>query len=398
MHSTSNESEQIFGGYEGRLLGLLSLATLSGNGAQLLLAPLLPEIINDLGISSTAAGSGLALMWMFTAAFHFPGGRFSDALTRKSLLVPSIGLMLIGLMSILVFVNSLGSLFGIIILGIGAGIYTPVAFAQISDLYVHRRGLALGINTASLNLGAFFGALLAVVSLQFFTWRQAFIPLIISLFLVMSLLHFYNNESYNYSSVDINLKSTIKRIIQTKKIRWALLATVCFGFVWQGILSFYPTFMQAEKGLPIVSSGIMYGGIFLIGTAVTPIAGRIGDSWDYLYVGVVSTIATGLGLFIIITFSSIELLIVGTFILALGLSSFWPVMNTYLLSSFPLKKMGGDYGATRTIFIIAEAAGPLYMGISGDYFTYSFGFSTLLISLILTLAIIIFLISLRSRG
>jgi MFS family permease len=396
MPSTSDNHESIFGGYEGRLLGLISLATLSGNGAQLLLPPLLPEIINDLAISSTAAGIGLSLMWIFTAAFHYPGGRFSDVLTRKSLLIPSIGIMLSGLLSILIFTNSVGFFVGIIILGIGAGIYTPVAFAQLSDLFISQRGLALGINTASLNLGGFFGAIIAVVSLQFFTWRQAFIPLIVTLFLVMTLLHHYNDESYHYSGINLDLKSSIKRLIQTSKIRWALLATVCFGFVWQGILSFYPVFMQAEKGVSVTLSGILFGGIFLIGTVVTPIAGRIGDNWSYLYVGVVSTILTGLGLLFIITFSTFEILILGTFILALGLSSFWPAMNTYLLSAFPIKKMGGDYGATRTIFIIAESAGPLYIGIMGDYYTFNLGFSTFLISLLVTLGIILFLI--RSYG
>jgi MFS family permease len=392
MHSTSDDHESIFGGYEGRLLGLIYLATLSGNGAQLLLPPLLPEIINDLAISSTAAGIGLSLMWIFTAAFHYPGGRFSDVLTRKSLLIPSIGIMLSGLLFISIFTNSIGFFIGIIILGIGAGIYTPVAFAQLSDLYIRRRGLALGINTASLNLGGFFGAIIAVVSLQFFTWRQAFIPLILTLLSVMILLHNYNDGSYSYSVINLDLISSIRRLIQTKKIRWALLATVCFGFVWQGILSFYPVFMQAEKGISVTLSGILFGGIFLIGTVVTPIAGRVGDTWSYLYVGVLSTILTGLGLLLIITFSTFKALILGTFILALGLSSFWPAMNTYLLSSFPMKNMGGDYGATRTIFIIAESAGPLYIGIMGDYSTFNLGFSTLLISLVITLMIILFLI------
>jgi DHA2 family florfenicol/chloramphenicol resistance protein-like MFS transporter len=150
--------------------------------------------------------------------------------------------------------------------------------------------------------------------------------------------------------------------------------------------------MQAQKGMSVTLSGFLFGGIFLIGTVVTPIAGRVGDNWSYLYVGVVSTILTGIGLLLLISFSTFKILIVGTFILSLGLSSFWPAMNTYLLSSFPIKKMGGDYGATRTIFIIAESAGPLYIGIMGDYFTYNFGFSTLIISLLVTLGIILLLI------
>lgn len=64
--------ESIVGGYEGRMLFTLSLATLCSMGARFLLPPLLPAIIDDLAISSTVAGLALSIMWGCTAFLTTP--------------------------------------------------------------------------------------------------------------------------------------------------------------------------------------------------------------------------------------------------------------------------------------------------------------------------------------
>ncbi|MDR9431962.1 MAG: MFS transporter, partial [Natronomonas sp.] len=84
---TVQSRESLIHGYSGRMFVTFTMITLFGSLGRLVLSPLLPTIIADLDITRAAAGVGLTVMWAFTAAAQFPGGRLSDRLSRKTMLV-----------------------------------------------------------------------------------------------------------------------------------------------------------------------------------------------------------------------------------------------------------------------------------------------------------------------
>lgn len=290
--------------------------------------------------------------------------------------------MILGL-GTLVTIPTLAMFFvGITALGIGAGFYTPVAFAQLSDLYVHRRGLAFGINSASLNLGGLLGSLLAIGSLQYLGWRLAFAPIIVLLLLVLALLHHYSSESYVLSQPPLNMHSSVGRLLSTRKLRCSLAVATVFGFAWQAILSFLSTFLHVEKGLSTTVGSVAFGGVFLVGIVTTPLAGRLGDRWTYLRIVVLSTVVTTLGLSVVLLGSSLTAIGTGVFVLSLGLTAFWPAMNAQVMELLPNQSLGGDYGAVRTIFIAAESLGPVFVAYIGDHLDYETGFLAILTILV----------------
>jgi len=89
-HATSTGRERLLTGYRGRLLLLLSVGTTVVMATRLALAPVLPRVIEDLGISPGLAGVALSVMWAMVAVCRYPGGRLADWLSRKTVLAAGL--------------------------------------------------------------------------------------------------------------------------------------------------------------------------------------------------------------------------------------------------------------------------------------------------------------------
>jgi len=163
--TAEREGERLFTGYSGRLFLTVSLGWLFVQLGRQLVPPLLPNIIDDLAISSTRAGFALTMMWGVYALCQYPSGRLSDRLSRKTLLVGGLGLLVVGFSAIGVASSYPAFLVGAGVAGLGAGLYPTAARALVSDLFVDRRGQAFGLHTASGSLGNAAAAGLAVVAL-----------------------------------------------------------------------------------------------------------------------------------------------------------------------------------------------------------------------------------------
>jgi len=184
------KSERLFTGYTGRLFLSVSFGWLMIQLGRQLLPPLLPTIIEDLAITSTQAGFALTLLWGLYALCQYPSGRFSDKLSRKTLLTTGLSLLIVGFLLINNTKAYPSFLIGSAVVGLGAGLYPTAARALVSDLFVDRRGQAFGLHTASGDLGNAVAAGLAVGTLAVAAWQTAFLPVISILIVVLIAVHF----------------------------------------------------------------------------------------------------------------------------------------------------------------------------------------------------------------
>ena len=88
--------ERLLGGYHGRLLLILTLGAALAKFAKLVLPPLLPAIAMDLSITPVLAGGALSLLTLTSAFLQYPGGKLSDRLSRKTVLVVSFIFLITG--------------------------------------------------------------------------------------------------------------------------------------------------------------------------------------------------------------------------------------------------------------------------------------------------------------
>ncbi|MFB6103969.1 MAG: MFS transporter [Halobacteriaceae archaeon] len=374
MSDVGSADESLLSGYEGRLLLAVSVGWLAIQGGRLVLSPMLPEVKADIGMSDTQAGFAFTVIWGLYALLQYPSGRLSDVLSRKLLLVAGLGLVSVGFLVLGTAPGYLVFLGGAAIVGVGAGLYPTAARALVSDLFVERRGQAFGLHTASGDLGGVSAAGLAAVVLAVAVWRMVYLPIVIAVLLVALALHVWHREEYAVGRADLAVRATAHRLVGTPAVRRLLIAYALYAFVWQAATGFLPTYLEQGKHLPSSVATASFALLFGVGVVVKPVAGSLSDRIPR---AVLAPTVSGIGALALVTVvfaDSSGTVLLATTVFAAGLMAFPPVMQAYLMDTFPAASAGGDLGATRSVYIGLGSFGTTYVGGVADLLSYRVAF------------------------
>jgi predicted MFS family arabinose efflux permease len=368
------EPESLVRGYSGRIFVVVTLGGIAVKVGKHALSPLLPEIISTLSITPFQAGTALTIMSLVFAVAQYPSGRLSDHLSRKTVLVTSLGVVFVGLVVLHQTVNYLMFVMGTAIVGLGRGLYPTAARALLSELFVERRGRAFGVNMASSDVSGGVAAGLAVVVLAVATWHAAFLPVLGVVFLSLLLLHRWSRESLVLQPVSFNFRETGRRIFRTAQIRRILVAYALFIFTIRGVLGFLPTFLRADYGLSAGVASAAFATLFGVGLVTKPIAGDLSDRLPRPIVGASVLFLGAVGMGLLVVTPSLPVIFGSIVIYAVGQKSFGPVMQAHLMDVFPDESMGGDLGAIRTVYMVFGSFGPAYVGFVASRMSYTMAF------------------------
>jgi MFS family permease len=391
------ERERLLTGYSGRLLLAVSLGWAAIQAGRLVLSPLLPAVMGDLAITEFQSGLAFTLLWGLYAVCQYPSGRLSDNLTRKSLLVAGLSLVVAGFAVLASAPDYPLFLVGAAIVGTGAGLYPTPARALVSDLFVERRGQAFGLHTASGDVGGAVAAGLAVAALVVAGWRSAYAPIIAVLAGVALALHLWGREEYVRPETDreavvaglSDARETVGRLWKNARMRWLLLAYALYAFTWQSAAGFLPTFLQASKGFPAGLASGGFAALFLVGATVKPLAGSLGDRFPRAGVAAGALVLAAAALAGLLVASGTIAVGIAVVVFAGGLMAYPPVMQALLMDTFPDGSMGGDLGATRTVYIGLGSLGPSYVGFVAGRVSYAAAFAGLLGCLFVSAGIVV---------
>lgn len=372
-------SDGLLGGYANRLFVVVSLGAMVGQTGRVAISPLLPTIIDELAITPFIAGVALSIMWGLGALSQYFGGRFADRLSHKTVLAGAIGLLSLGFATLAV-TNALPLfVLGTAVLGIGIGLYNTAGYAQMADLFTDRRGTAFGGLSASMDLGAALASGLATAVLAVAIWQAAFVPLVVGMLLVLLAIHRLSDEPYVIAVPSLNVRETAGRILGHPPVRLALLGLAGFAFVWQGLASFLPTYLQLERGIAPAPANAAFTGLFVVGIVARPLIGDLGDRMGHVTVATAVPLLTGAGLVLVLVAPSFPVIVAGILLLGGGLSAFFVLVQTDVMNRFPRGSMGGDFGATRTAFVGLGSLGPAYVGFAAERIGYAGAFAGLLV-------------------
>ncbi|WP_419181130.1 MFS transporter [Haloarcula litorea] len=371
------------------MLATLSVAWATLQFGRFLLPPLLPAIIADLGMTTLTAGVALGGLQAVYALTQFPSGRLSDRFTRPSLVVP--GLVALAGAFLLLSAATTMWLFvaATVLVGVGKGLFAVPSRAQLSDLFVEKRGRALGLYAAGTDLGGLFaavggvvvtgsGALLALPGVDLrppaLGWRDPFAPVAVVLALVAVAYVAWNRDPYRLGRTDVELVATLRRLATTRAQRDALVAFALFYFVVGAWVNFLPTYLTRAKGFSEPVAAGLFAVVFVVGLVVKPVAGLASDRVPRRAVAGAGLLFGVGALAGVVLAASVALVAAAIAVYAVGYKTVFPVADALLLDAAPDENVGGDLGAARAVFIGVGALGPVYMGLLADLASFEVAF------------------------
>lgn len=352
-----------------------------------LLPPLLPRITETLGFSPGGIGLALTVFGLIYALVQYPSGFYSDALSRATLLVPGFVVLIASFVVIGFAVTAAIFVVGLVLLGIGKGLFASPSRALVGELFTSRRGRALGMYSAGTDLGGLAAAGLAVLVLATATWRWAFVPVVAILALVTLLFVVWNREGYELARIDLTPGETMGRIVGTSAQRDLVVAFAIFYFFVGGLTNFFPTLL-VDAGFSESLAGASFALLFGVGLVTKPTAGDISDRFPRLLVSAVGLVVSIVGLAVIMVAPSIAVVALGTILVAMGYKTQFPIADTVVMEAAPDANVGGDLGAARAIFLAANAIGPGFVGIVAELASFDVAFWCLAASLLVSVGLL----------
>ncbi|SFK64426.1 Predicted arabinose efflux permease, MFS family [Halogranum rubrum] len=364
------------------MLATLSLAWGVLQLGRFLLSPLLPTIIADLGITEATAGVALALFQGIYAITQYPGGEFSDRWTRATLIVPGLVVLVLGFTTFGLAGGLAGFVLAAAVTGLGKGLFAIPSRALLSDLFVERRGRAMGLYAAGTDFGGLLASGVAILALTYATWRTPFVPVALLLVGLTLLFVHWSTEGYTVARPTLDATGTVRRLVASPAQRRTLVAFSLFYFMVGGFINFFPTFLIESKSFSQELASASFAIVFVVGLAIKPVAGDVSDRFSRESIAVVGLLVAAVALGIL-SFVQTPLLVYASIaVLALGYKMEFPLADTIIVDNAPDGGMGADLGAARALFLGANALGPAYVGITATYANYVVAFAGLAVCLL----------------
>lgn len=377
-----------FRGYGGRMLASLSLAWAVLQTGRFLLSPLLPSIIAAFDITKATAGLALTGFQLTYAVTQYPSGRLSDRWGRATLLVPGLVVLAAAFLAVGAAPTYLLFAAGAVLLGVGKGLFAIPSRALLSELFVARRGRALGIYTAGTDVGGILAAALAVAALSYATWRAPFLPIAAVLLALTALYVVWNREGYHVARADLGVVETVRRLATTRRQREVLAAYALFYFFVGAFINFLPTYLAEAKAFSEATASLGFSLVFVVGVLVKPVAGSLSDRFSRPALGVGGLLVAVGAMAGLVAASGLPAVAVAVVVLAFGYKVQFPLVDALLLDAAPEENAGGDLGAARALFLGVGALGPTYMGVVSTVAGYPLAFAGLAACLLVAAGIV----------
>ena len=387
------------------MLASVSIAWAVLQCGRFILSPLLPAIITELSLTAATAGLALTAFQAMYAVTQYPSGRFSDQWSRATLVLPGVAVLAVAFLAIGAAPTYLAFVAGVVLLGVGKGLFAIPSRALLSDLFVERRGRAFGLYTAGTDVGGIVasGAAALVLAtalprvglpegvhtaLVAADWRSPFLPIAGVLLLSGVLYAVWNREPLRIGGGSLELRETISRLVTTREQREVLVAYALFYFMVGGWINFLPTYLTATKGLDASLASAGFALVFATGVVTKPTAGWLSDRFPRRTVAVGGLVLATVALVAVVAVQSVPALAACVVALALGYKAQFPVIDAILLDAAPDANVGGDLGAARALFLGVGSLGPAYVGAVASVATYDIAFLGLVACLLVAAAIV----------
>ena len=358
-----------------RLVGAISAAHFVSHYYILLLAPLLPFVRAEYGVSYTEIGLALAAFNIVSTALQTPVGFLVDWLGARVLLV--LGLVIgAGAFVIAGLVDSFWVMVAMFALaGVGNTVYHPADYALLSHhVPPDRIGQAFSVHTFAGMLGSAVAPASLLLMQNLWGWRGAFVGAGMRGFSVAALLLAVRENAAMVAPAAPPRAETDKsvagwRLLLSAPILLNLLFFMLLAIVSGGIYNYSVVALGALYGTPVSVGNIALSGNLLLSAIGVLIGGLlVGRTTRHALVATLGLAALGL---IMATIGTVDL---GSLLLiaAMSLGGFFsgtimPSRDMIVRAITPPGSFGKVFGFVTTGFNLGGIVSPLIFGAIMDH-------------------------------
>ena len=355
-------------------LFLLASIFLLNFSSRIILAPLLPELEQDLALSHSDSGSLFLFLSMGYFISLLGSGHISSRISHKKTIVISAISIGVALLSIS-FVRSFFAVrCCVFILGISAGIYLPSGITAVTSL-VHPKhwGKAVAIHELAPNLSFIITPLLVEILLQWFLWRYILLLYgIVSI--ILGVVFFRYGKGGMFLGKAPNFKA-IKPILKVPDF-WMLI--LLFGLAITSTLGIYnmlPLYLTAEHGKSLEWANSLVGISRIPTLAMSFLAGMATDRLGAKTIMICVFFFTGI-VTLLLGLASTYWVVVAVFLQPILAVCFYPAGFSAISSISSPENRNVAVSLTIPIaFVLGGGVVPALIGTMADYGYFSLGIS-----------------------
>ena len=366
------------------------VAAMMATGMQVYsLGVFLKPMTDDLGWSRTDLSFGQTVATLCSGVVAFWVGPLLDRHGGRVLMVLGAVAMGAGFIA-LGFVEALWQYYvvkGLLVTAGSALAGLVVVNVAISNWFIRRRGIAIGVAAMGVSFAALFTPYLATALIEAYGWRAAWMILGVSIPLLIVPLSLFvmrrrpedhglepdggagdgrpPSKARAASMAMQGVRWTRRTALRTRSL-WLLSAAFSLGSMGLSALFLHLVPYLSDGGLSAGQAASIFGMVGLAGLISKPLWGLALDRFNTSYCAACEFLLMGFGLFAITIVEHVLVLHVAVFVLGLGIGGVSTVQEVIWADYFGRATIGMIRGLTRPFTVLASAGGPVFAALAYD--------------------------------
>jgi MFS family permease len=335
--------------------------------AQVVVGPVVPGIVETFGVSRGALGTALTGMWVAYALSQLPSGVLADRVGERTVVLVALVTTAVAALVLSVSPGVLPFAAGLVLLGIGAGIYYNPATALLAREF-RAVGRAVGTHRIGGQIAGIAAPLAAAAVSLRYSWRATLllgVPLaLLAALLAVRFVARTAPARPTASMRDLFDPGGIATLLARRHTRYTTLVATLVEFVGLATMAFLPALLIGHHGFPSRVANLLFAALFGVAALSQPLAGWLSDR-----LGRDETLGlqASAGLLGYLALAGGSRPLAAPAVLLAGVSmSATPVVQSRMLDGLSETDRGTGFGLFRPAYLFVVASGPAVVGTAAD--------------------------------
>ncbi|MFP4617718.1 MAG: MFS transporter [Spirochaetaceae bacterium] len=354
-------------------LGLILTVFVSNMIARSILSPLLLQVEEDFAVSHGPASQLFLLIAVGYSISMLLSGFVSSKTTHRGAIFLSAVLISAGLsiMSVSPTIDLMRV--GVLLMGVGSGLYPPSSIAAITTYFDHRDWQkALSIHELGPHVAMVIAPLYANLVLRYFAWRSA-VGLLAVIILAVGTLFLYKIDAGKPKGTAPTFKALLPLLKEPNVWILMLFFGLALGSL-QGIYLLTPTFLVTEAGFSLEKANNIFGISRFLPIVSLLTAGLLMDRFGLRKILLTTLAGSGLTI-LLMSLARGPLLIAIVFLQPSIVALFFPAGLAALAQVGPPETRNVTVSMVLPVSVLlGTGLIPAFLGYMGDVLSFSTGF------------------------